>query len=86
MSINRKNIEIVRTYESFLYGMYMCFIYSNVKETSIVIANYSFNSICKYIAKKFDGYSIFECLNLHPYMNVYDQILKNPYYLKLKFI
>lgn len=37
--------------------------------------------ICQYDARKFDGATILNCIKVHPYMIVHNQIIKNPYYL-----
>jgi len=47
-----------------------------------VLAKYPVTAICQYDANKFDGATILECLEVHPYMIVHGQIVRNPYYMK----
>lgn len=47
-----------------------------------VLEKYPVTAICQYDANKFDGATILECLQVHPYMIVHGQIVRNPYYMK----
>jgi len=47
-----------------------------------VLIEHPVTAICQYNANKFDGATIFQCLQVHPYMIVYGQIVRNPYYMK----
>ncbi len=47
-----------------------------------LVADYPVTAICQYDANQFDGYTILECLKVHPFMIIKDQIIRNPYYLK----
>jgi hypothetical protein len=47
-----------------------------------IVVQYPVTAICQYDANKFDGFTIFECLKVHPYMIVKGQIVRNPYYLR----
>jgi len=47
-----------------------------------VLPEYPVTAICQYDANKFDGATIFKCLQVHPYMIVHGQIVRNPYYMK----
>ena len=44
------------------------------------LATYPVTVVCQYDANKFDGATLLECLKVHPYMIVYGQIVRNPYY------
>lgn len=46
----------------------------------VFLNRYPVTVICQYDAKKFDGVTLLECLKVHPYMIVYGQIVRNPYY------
>ena len=46
-----------------------------------ILEQYPVTAICQYDANKFDGFTILECLKVHPYMIVKGQIVRNPYYL-----
>jgi hypothetical protein len=46
-----------------------------------VVETHPVTAICQYDATKFDGATILECLKVHPYMIVCEQIVRNPYYL-----
>lgn len=46
----------------------------------VFLAKYPVTVVCQYDANKFDGATLLECLKVHPYMIVYGQIVRNPYY------
>ncbi len=46
-----------------------------------VVAEYPLTAICQYDARKFDGATLFDVLNVHPMMVVRGQVVRNPYYL-----
>lgn len=46
----------------------------------VFLARYPVTVVCQYDARKFDGATLLECLKVHPYMIVYGQIVRNPYY------
>lgn len=39
-------------------------------------------AICQYDANRFDGDTILQCLEVHPYMIVRGQVVQNPFYMK----
>lgn len=46
-----------------------------------VLVTHPVTAICQYDARRFDGATILECLEVHPYMIVRGQIVHNPYYM-----
>jgi hypothetical protein len=46
----------------------------------VFLARYPVTVVCQYDANKFDGAILLECLKVHPFMIVYGQIVRNPYY------
>ncbi|MEO5358405.1 MAG: MEDS domain-containing protein [Nitrospirae bacterium YQR-1] len=38
-------------------------------------------AVCQYDAKQYDGATLFDVLNVHPFMIVQGQILRNPYFI-----
>lgn len=49
---------------------------------NLVVPEYPITAVCQYDARRFDGDTIFECLRVHPYMIVRNQIVRNPYYVQ----
>lgn len=47
-----------------------------------VLINFPVTVVYQYDANKFDGETILQCLQVHPYMIVHRQIVRNPYYMK----
>ncbi len=47
-----------------------------------VLETHPVTAVCQYDAKKFDGATILQCLEVHPYIIVRGQIVHNPYYLR----
>ncbi|MBF0501772.1 MAG: MEDS domain-containing protein [Candidatus Riflebacteria bacterium] len=46
-----------------------------------LVVTHPFVALCQYDASKFDGKTIFNVLQVHPYMIVKGDILSNPYYI-----
>jgi hypothetical protein len=46
----------------------------------VFLNKYPVTVVCQYHADKFDGATLLECLKVHPFMIVYGQIVRNPYY------
>lgn len=46
-----------------------------------VLVTHPVTAICQYDARRFDGATLLECLEVHPYMIVRGQIVHNPYYM-----
>lgn len=46
-----------------------------------VLVTHPVTAICQYDARRFDGATILECLEVHPFMIVRGQIVHNPYYM-----
>lgn len=44
------------------------------------LKKYPVTVVCQYHAEKFDGITFLECLKVHPFMIVYGQIVRNPYF------
>jgi hypothetical protein len=47
-----------------------------------VTARIPFVGMCQYDAQRFDGATLFDVLQIHPYMVAKGQIVRNPYYTK----
>jgi hypothetical protein len=47
-----------------------------------LVQTHPFVALCQYDANKFDGKTIYNVLQVHPFMIVKGQILSNPYYVK----
>lgn len=47
-----------------------------------VVATHPVTAICQYDANRFDGHTILQCLEVHPYMIVHGQIVHNPFFLQ----
>ena len=47
-----------------------------------VLTTHPVTAVCQYDARRFDGSTIMECLEVHPFMIVRGQVVHNPYYLK----
>jgi len=47
-----------------------------------LVVTHPFTGICQYDANKFDGATIFDILQVHPYMITRGQIVKNPAYIQ----
>ncbi len=48
---------------------------------NIVVAEYPTTAVCQYDARRFDGGTLFDVLNVHPMMIVRGQVVRNPYYV-----
>ncbi|MFW5695707.1 MAG: MEDS domain-containing protein, partial [Alkalispirochaeta sp.] len=46
-----------------------------------VVKTHPVTAMCQYDANRFSGETIFEALQVHPYMVMNDQLVKNPYYI-----
>lgn len=46
-----------------------------------ITGEYPCTAICQYDARRFDGATLFEVLNVHPMMVVRGQVVRNPYYM-----
>jgi hypothetical protein len=46
-----------------------------------VVKTHPVTAMCQYDANRFSGEMIFEALQVHPYMVMNDQLVKNPYYI-----
>ena len=46
-----------------------------------VVAEYPTTAVCQYDARRFDGATLFDVLNVHPMMIIRGQVVRNPYYL-----
>ena len=51
-----------------------------VKLTGI-LSEYPYTACCQYDARRFDGATIMDVLNVHPLMIIQGQVVKNPYYV-----
>jgi MEDS: MEthanogen/methylotroph, DcmR Sensory domain len=49
---------------------------------NLILPEYPITAVCQYDAGRFDGDTIYECLRVHPYMIVRNQIVRNPYYVQ----
>ncbi|MBI5030860.1 MAG: MEDS domain-containing protein [Chloroflexi bacterium] len=49
---------------------------------STVTGDFPHTGMCLYDAKHFDGITLFQVLQVHPYMIAQGQIVRNPFYLK----
>lgn len=47
-----------------------------------VVRDYPTTVICQYDARRFDGATLFDILNVHPMMIVRGQVVRNPYYVE----
>jgi hypothetical protein len=47
-----------------------------------VLLEYPLTAICQYDARRFDGATLFDVLNVHPMMIIRGQVVRNPYYLE----
>ncbi len=47
-----------------------------------LLVKYPFTACCQYDARRFDGGTIMDVLNVHPIMIVRGQLVKNPFYIK----
>ena len=47
---------------------------------NIMVRDYPITAVCQYDARRFDGATIFNVLNVHPMMIVRGQVVRNPYY------
>lgn len=47
-----------------------------------VVRDYPTTAICQYDARRFDGATLFDILNVHPMMIVRGQVVRNPYYVE----
>ena len=45
-----------------------------------VVREYPTTAVCQYDARRFDGATLFDVLNVHPMMIVRGQVVRNPYY------
>jgi hypothetical protein len=48
---------------------------------NIVVREYPTTVVCQYDARRFDGATLFDVLNVHPMMIVRGQVVRNPYYV-----
>lgn len=46
-----------------------------------VVVDHPITAICQYDARRFDGGTLFDVLNVHPMMLVRGQVVRNPYFL-----
>ena len=46
-----------------------------------VVRDYPTTAVCQYDARRFDGATLFDVLNVHPMMIVRGQVVRNPYYV-----
>lgn len=49
---------------------------------NLIREDFPFIGMCQYDARLFDGTTLFQILQVHPYMVAQGQIVKNPFYLK----
>jgi len=47
-----------------------------------VLVDYPLTAICQYDARRFDGSTLFDVLNVHPMMIIRGQVVRNPYYVQ----
>lgn len=47
-----------------------------------VVREYPTTAICQYDARRFDGATLFDVLNVHPMMIIRGQVVRNPYYIE----
>lgn len=47
-----------------------------------IVAEYPTTVVCQYDARRFDGATLFDVLNVHPMMIVRGQVVRNPYYVE----
>lgn len=47
-----------------------------------VVQSHPITAMCQYDANRFSGSTIFRALQVHPYMVMHGQLVKNPYYLE----
>lgn len=47
-----------------------------------VVREYPTTAICQYDARRFDGATLFDVLNVHPMMIIRGQVVRNPYYVE----
>jgi len=47
-----------------------------------VVREYPTTAICQYDARRFDGATLFDVLNVHPMMVIRGQVVRNPYYVE----
>ena len=48
---------------------------------NIVVREHPTTTVCQYNARRFDGGTLFDVLNVHPMMIVRGQVVRNPYYV-----
>lgn len=48
---------------------------------NVMVREYPITAVCQYDARRFDGATIFNVLNVHPMMIVRGQVVRNPYYI-----
>ena len=46
-----------------------------------VLLDYPLTAICQYDARRFNGSTLFDVLNVHPMMIIRGQVVRNPYYV-----
>ncbi len=47
-----------------------------------VLQTHPISAMCQYDANRFSGRTVFEALQVHPYMIMNEQLVKNPYYFR----
>lgn len=47
-----------------------------------VVRQFPTTAICQYDARRFDGATLFDVLNVHPMMIIRGQVVRNPYYVE----
>lgn len=47
---------------------------------NVVVQEHPITAVCQYDARRFDGATLFDVLNVHPMMIVNGQVVRNPYY------
>jgi len=47
---------------------------------NMVLITHPLTAVCQYDSNRFDGATLLQCLEVHPFMIVRGQILRNPYY------
>jgi hypothetical protein len=51
-------------------------------QVNVVFKDYPLTAICQYDARRFDGGTLFDVLNVHPMMIIRGRVVHNPYYVQ----
>ena len=73
------------TAELFPAGTHMRYIYNDERERLEPISKFVESGLqahCQYDARRFDGATLFDVLNVHPMMIIRGQVVRNPYYVE----